>query len=662
MKKINFAKIGQNLNWQLLIFLSLIAIFGAIIYYFYALNRLGIGLTLALTIVSFFILKNKLGQNHLPHNVEKAATFFPKNKKQLFLLIGYTLISLILFVQVWTGRSDRALISPWEVVDHSFFLFYGLASLLLILILINKKISTGLKISLLSVHYFVSFTVAMIVYKIGYGFDPFIHQATMELIAAKGSVLPKPPYYLGQYSLIIIGHKIFGLNIGLLNKILVPGLAALFLPLALRRFLETNEKPDGGNRLNKIAAPWLAALFLLILTFSPFILTTPQNLSYLFLILTILAGLSRARPIEVLILAFATAAIHPLTGLPAIGWTAWVFLYKYRTILKAHAVKIIISLIFIGTALSLPLTLFWVNGRTFATENFWSTLITPLKDLFVNLGSAGRETWLLNFVYFLAANYLIFIILAAIAALFYFYRHRQDNSPEKFLANGLMLISTALVAAYLLINRINFQGLINYEQGNYAARLLIIILFFFLPLMVLGLKNWLEKILAQNAFIKITWLIFGLGLLCASLYLSYPRFDKYYNSHGYSTSANDRSAVSLINQEANSPYIVLANQQVSAAALDILGFDHYYPTPAGLLYFYPVPTGGPLYQYYLDMVYKNPDRKFAIEAMTLVGVKKAYLVVNRYWHQSGRIINEAKLAADKWRTINNEIYIFEYTR
>jgi hypothetical protein len=662
MKKINFAKIGQNLNRQLLIFLSLIAIFGAIIYYFYALNWLGIGLILAFTVVSFFVLKNKLSRSHLSDDVKNTAAFFPKDKKQLFLLAWYAITYLLLFFQAWTSRSDRALISPWEVIDYSFFLLYGLASLLLILILINKKLSTGLKISLLSLHYFISFAVAIIIYKIGYGFDPFIHQATMELIAAKGLVLPKPPYYLGQYSIIIISHKIFGLSIELLNKILVPCLAALFLPLSLVRFLNFNQKQSGDTGQHQATAIWLTILFLLIFTFSPFILTTPQNLSYLFLILTILAGLSGAKPIEVLILALATAAIHPLTGLPIIGWAAWVYFNKHRAVLKSRTAQTITGLIFAGTALSLPLALFWTNGRTFAAENFWSTLITPLEGLFVNLSSAGRETWLLNFVYFFADNYLIFIILAAAASLFYFYRHHQNSSTEKSLAIGLILISTALVVAYLLISRINFQGLINYEQGNYAARLLIIIFFFFLPFIILGLKNWLEKILIQNIFVKISWLIFGLGLLGTSLYLSYPRFDKYYNSHGYSTSANDLTAVSLIDQRANGPYIVLANQQVSAAALDILGFDHYYQTPADLMYFYPVPTGGPLYQYYLNMVYKNPDRETAIKAMDLVGAKKAYLVVNKYWYQSGRIINEAKLMADKWWTINNEVYIFEYGR
>ncbi len=117
-----------------------------------------------------------------------------------------------------------------------------------------------------------------------------------------------------------------------------------------------------------------------------------------------------------------------------------------------------------------------------------------------------------------------------------------------------------------------------------------------------------------------------------------------------------------VDSEARAPYIALANQQVSAAALKAFGFDHYYRTSAGELYFYPIPTGSPLYQYYLEMVYKNPGRASMISAMDLAGVEAGYLIVNKYWYQSGRVINEAKLAADKWWTINNEVYIFKYER
>ena len=87
-------------------------------------------------------------------------------------------------------------------------------------ILLQKKLSATGKLFILSAHYLLSFSVAAIVYKIGYGFDPFIHQATMELIDKKGVVTPKPFYYLGEYGLIVIFHKLTGISIYFLNNLI----------------------------------------------------------------------------------------------------------------------------------------------------------------------------------------------------------------------------------------------------------------------------------------------------------------------------------------------------------------------------------------------------------------------------------------------------------
>ena len=120
--------------------------------------------------------------------------------------------------------------------------------------------------------------------------------------------------------------------------------------------------------------------------------------------------------------------------------------------------------------------------------------------------------------------------------------------------------------------------------------------------------------------------------------------------------------MNLIASQATQKYIVLANQQTSVAALKELGFDNYLKTPAGEIFFYPIPTGGQLYGYYLDMVYKKPDQQIMQSAMKLAGVKESYFVINKYWTFSNRIIAEAKLQADTFWNINNgEIYVFKYS-
>jgi len=641
-------KISLNLPEYLLFFLSFVIIYGAIIYYFYALNWLAVIIIILLTISSFFVLRKYLFKDS--GNSENKANIKEKNNINFLSYwpcLIYFFLYAIIFYLLFLDRSDRALISPWQVVNSSFFALYALSSLVLIFIIFKNKISSTSKLIILSAHYFLSFSVAAIIYKIGYGFDPFIHQATMELIDKKGLVTPKPFYYLGEYSLIIVLHKLSGLSIYLLNKFLVPTLAAIFLPLASYRLASQN---------NSNSSRFLAPLFLLALTFSPFIATTPQNLSYLFLILTIAFGLTKASPLWALILALATLAIHPLTGIPALAWWLSLNLINKADKIKKNTYRFLKYLLFTASALILPLALF-IGGGSNLKALQWNLyfIIEPLKNLFSPLTSAGRENWLLNFVYFFYYNYTLWLILIISASLIWFYQKKQK---PKF--KSLIFINFALLIAFIISSQIVFTDLINYEQTNFAGRLLTLILIFCLPFITASLQNFIDLILSQDKLTKIIWLVFGLALITISLYVSYPRFDKYFNSRGYSTSQNDLTAVRLINQEAKGPYLALANQQVSVAALKELGFDHYYDTAAGPIFFYPIPTGGQLYQYYLDMVYKNPSRKTMAQARALTGVKESYLIVNKYWFESAKVINEAKLRANSWQTINNEVYIFKY--
>ena len=54
--------------------------------------------------------------------------------------------------------------------------------------------------------------------------------------------------------------------------------------------------------------------------------------------------------------------------------------------------------------------------------------------------------------------------------------------------------------------------------------------------------------------------------------MSYPRIDNYHNTHSFSISDSDIASVQWIEENADDDYIVLANQQVSAAALSQYGF------------------------------------------------------------------------------------------
>jgi hypothetical protein len=105
---------------------------------------------------------------------------------------------------------------------------------------------------------------------------------------------------------------------------------------------------------------------------------------------------------------------------------------------------------------------------------------------------------------------------------------------------------------------------------------------------------------------------------------------------------------------------VLADQQVSAAAIKEFGFAKYYQNG---IFYYPVPTGGPLYPFYLDMVYESPSRQTIFAAMDLAGVRESYFVLNKYWWAFPKILAEAKLSADSWREIGDgKIFVFLYKK
>ncbi|MFA4834109.1 MAG: hypothetical protein WC619_04680 [Patescibacteria group bacterium] len=659
---------GKNCLYFLAVLTSLLSLFGAVVYRFYRLDNVGVIVSLALAGFCFIITIFKLKKKNQDYDY-KLKYPKPEQKRNGYLffisIFFYSLFLCLALLILFKAGTSQAIISPWEAVSFYFFIFYGLAALILVFTIVFSQPQKKIFLFLISLYYFLSLSIAVIIYKIGYGFDPFIHQATAELIDKTGTVDPKPFYYLGQYSLIIIFHKITALPIVWLDKLLVPSLAALFLPGAIFQFLKKCFTNDKANLL--------LPLSILILPFPLFIITTPQNLAYLFLFLTILYGLtcsSRKELVIVYIFALASLASHPLAGLPALFFALALTVYhSNRDKLK----KYFYFLIFIFSSLSLPLAFYFVNKNN-VVSGPTETAIGP--NILEKINIPGQENFILNFIYLYAFNLKTLIVVLILAGLFIAYRNRQNCRIYSL----NLIISASLAVAYILTSKLPFNFLISYERSDYSERILSLIVIFLLPFIIIPLYGLMEKIIEQKKSIKIPFLIFFAILITASLYLSYPRFDRYFNSHGYSTGQNDIEAVRWIeNDAAKGDYIVLANQQVSAAALREFGFSHYYPLDkgpsrqglaeaegggdSGNVYFYPIPTGGALYQYYLDMVYKKPAKETMETAMDFAGVNRAYFVLNKYWWAFPKILDEAKLEADSWTEIGGgEIYVFKYKK
>lgn len=264
---------------------------------------------------------------------------------------------------------------------------------------------------------------------------------------------------------------------------------------------------------------------------------------------------------------------------------------------------------------------------------------------------------MLNFIYFFLNNEWLILIILAIAAGYAIYRWRR-KFPEFILLGGLAI---SLLVAYFITRQLNFSFLISYEQNDYAQRILFDAFIFIIPVLAMLAAKFIGLILSSSPFIKYSWLILLVILMTISLYGSYPRIDRYFNSHSFSVGSGDLAAVNWIAHDAgDAPYVVLADQQVSVGALWTFGFNHYYKNN---IYFYPIPTGGPLYQIYLNMVYQKPDRATALQAADLTGAQVVYFTLNKYWTDFDKIVEQAKISAYSYQNINNgEIYIFKYLK
>nr|MDA3802601.1 hypothetical protein [Patescibacteria group bacterium] len=522
------------------------------------------------------------------------------------------------------------------------------------LLILNYSKSVSIFWKLLSniIFYFLSFSLFLFIFKLGYGFDPFIHKATMDHISQNGFILPKNPYYVGQYGLIIFISKITGLSIAFLNKALVVILASLLLPIIFFKYLKKIKIKNSTSIIP----------LLLVLGFSPFIFTTPQNLSYLFLILTIFYSIIEKDLKKSFIFSLSTAAIHPLSGLPAIFFFLFSFVYRNRDKFKKLNRKLIYVTLFLLNSIAIPFSLFITAGKEFSFKYLISNLSFYLNNVF-NLSFANKGNIFLNTSYFFINNYVLFILILIIFSLIYIKKISKENRIYKSIYILSTLSAGSLIISFLITSSLSFSNVISYEQRDYALRILKIFLIHLLPVIIIFLSFIVNKIRDKKKGNKISAINLACVLITISLYSSYPRIDKYYNSRGYNTSYYDLKAVNEIESDANgNKYFVLANQQVSAAALYEFGFEKNISIKNSEHYFYPIPTGGLLYNYYLDMVYDKPSYENIKNALDLTKVDFAYLVINKYWYRSAELINIAKIEADSYFDINNEVYIFKYIK
>ncbi len=646
--------------YGLLFFIAGLSLFGALIYFFYKLNTLAF---VSFILAPPFVILPFLRFGNHPESEKhfNPVQINPHILRTTLLLAAFIFLTILNLRHLLAGGTVEAIRTPWKILPFDFFINYFTATLVLLYFVLKSQ-KEGLNLILISVHTFLTVALALFVYRVGYGFDPFIHQATEKVILAQGLILPKPFYYLGQYSLVVIIAKIFNTSVVWVDRLLLPALISLFLPatvyFSLKSFTERNKTPGAS----------LASLLILLLPFTAFISTTPQGLANFFLLVIVLLGLLALRrefPTTALwFLGFTTLLIHPLAGLPALIFllllTIFTFFQKQQGIFEfVRHVVFIMSVLLAAVAIPLVFlaTLLFFEGPSsivsLKTIEGASSFLTALGWPLPGLVNHFRPLFDLAYTY---GQNIVFLLL--------FFGFAGYSLLKKNLPSVLVYLTAffALIVNYVLIKLfVDFPSLIKYEQGTYPQRILEISFYFLIPLFLFALYKFFEKLMEiKGRTIKLFFILIFTAFLTFSLYYSYPKDDgeDYQIDRGFSVSIFDLSTVHTIDVDAaGADYIVLANQSVSAAAVKEFGFNKYY----GQYFYYPIPTGDPLYQYYLKMVYQIPSRATVTEAANLTDVKLVYFVLNKYWTDSDKIMEAAQPTADETLEIGSgRIWIFKY--
>lgn len=567
----------------------------------------------------------------------------PTTRKERFFLYGshaafYTLAFIGTFFVLSHARgvaTTLAIRTPWAILPQGTILAFLFIVSSLWLFAWWRRSSTHAWI-VSSLFFLTLALITVLVYPLGFGFDGFLHRESERLLLTTGTLHPKPLYYIGQYALATWLARTLNLSIQMMDTLLLAGIIPLLTAtLALRR----------SHRPRQEIGVLILALVLLV-PLRPWITATPQSLAYLIglsgLLLASVSSLT-ARSWPALILGVWSVAIHPLAGLPLLGGivlTLWRSTFAYRPM-----VRFVGSLVAtLGIALVVPLA-FFLNSHA-GTQVTWHLQdiisldrLRTLKELFISpaLRISFFADWA-NFVEFLAP--LLLVLFAVLGSI----RKKKSASSTESLAETSRPSSSWLTAAGLLTILVawfmqqaaTFAFLIDYERQDYTARLILVGQLLLIPAAMQGFATVWQRVQRGPALVLWSFLLLAMAWQSGRIYRAFPYHDATHIEHGWNVSAADKEAVRWIDRDAgNEPYTVLADQSVSAAAISELGFKRY----VGDVFFYPVPTGGPLYQVFLRATSRDVSMDDLRKAAALGESKRVYVVLNSYWWQANDVAN-----------------------
>ncbi|MDQ5952584.1 MAG: hypothetical protein QG626_713 [Patescibacteria group bacterium] len=620
---------GLELGTGIMATVAAMSILGSLVYYTATVTTQSLFLVLLIIAIITSVLS-------APSTTEKPHPHFILTD---IILFGIGLASLCGW---WIAVAQTQILEPvrsvWLIFSPINLVALGITLACAVTLLLREKMPL-LGILLFGGWLFSALALAAQVYGLGYGFDPFLHRATIAHIATHGTITPKPLYYIGEYALELIGFKIFALPLFSLDAFLSPLLAAFGITTALL-----------GRSSERKTSP-TALLALLLLPLAAFVQTTPQALAFIFTAWTLFIP---SRPLAAPFL-FALAAVitHPLAGIGALIYVALLAferIPKHWSTLKYAS----IGMTTLGASIAIPIA-FTLQAKlahlslAFHPENlikFWQLPIS----LFVG---THFNTWG-DLAYTFIDNAFIIVLILALPGVW-----SARKAQSGWYVPGL--VAAAMFVNFIIMSLgFDFTFLIAYERLDFALRLLTLTTLFLLPYVGITLSDITARLKNRPPGLRLGFVAFLVILSMSSVYGAYPRHDNYARSAGFNVGPSDISAVHAIEQNAaGAEYIVLSDQALAAAAVQEFGFKTYYHND---IFFYPIPTGGPLYQDFLTMVEVAPTLETVTSAMDLAGVDRAYFAIHSYWWQAPQIIENTKAIAGDWFAIGNgdvTVFIFE---
>ncbi len=555
-------------------------------------------------------------------------------------LVAIALLQAIALLALFHARTDEAIAAPWQVLPTSLFALFGL-SVFLLLMLDDGRRARTVEI-LWMAQAVLAFCVSAIVYRLGFGFDPFIHQAAARALVERGSIELTSILYAGQYAFVAGLARITGAPVGWIDRALVPVLAVALVGWIFPRVVRAwgIERPTVGTRV------------LFFLPFLPLTFTVPYQLTYLGLIFVIMSLpwlATRAGLLLAVLTLVGMGTIHPLLAIPAglliaCGWLAsrsprWAGVAGLVLTFGGLLGAFYFYVTRLGGVMAIPTAELWRVA--------WQALTAfpyRLADAPVAVGAFYRFFHLWPFLFALAGLFGMRALPPMV---------RPFRWVYVGVAGGLLLTAFTLAAST------RFTDILSTEQFEFALRLRYAFPLFFVPMAVAALESTRERLpvsVRPALFAVLTMLATGVW------HLSYPQANRYLQMSGPGLSRADIEAVRTIERiAAGRSYVALTPQMVSAAALDQLGFERELQTSRGKRYAYAIPTGGEFYQQYLRL-WREPDvTRILAAARSLSGQERVFIVVPRAWDPSSvlsrRLLSRATRAEPVGETMT--VYFFE---